>query len=266
VLGNRVAQGKNFAGLSRLAYPAAAVVLIAALVVRASWTIHGVWEPFPGLFLKALWPVNKNNLSPLRLVPFFALVLLVATHVPRDARFLGSMAARPLVLCGQQSLEIFCLGILLSALGHFILSEYTSAIAIQLAVNAAGITTMCLTAKMIDWYKATDRMPIVQPAAPRGQGGIGGDCFRDQRLAEAQAEIVEQREARARRLCAAQILSRQHAAGQRAIGEQRHPFAKQGFGEVVVDIARDQAVAILECHRARDAELARDAVEFAHAP
>jgi hypothetical protein len=148
----------------------AIVVLTGALVVKMSWTIHALWEPFPALFVKPLWPVNKNNLSPLRLVPFFALVLLVATHVPRDARFLGSMAARPLVLCGRQSLEIFCLGILLSALGHFILSEYTSAIVIQLAVNAVGITTMCLTAKMIDWYKATDRMPIPQPAAPRSRG------------------------------------------------------------------------------------------------
>jgi hypothetical protein len=177
VLGNRTAhaaiftQSPGWARLFRVAYPVAVVVLAAVLVVKISWTIHGLWEPFPGLFLKALWPVNKNNLSPLRLVPFFALLLLVATHVPRDARFLGSMAARPLVLCGQQSLEIFCLGILLSALGHFILSEYTSDIVIQLAVNAAGITTMCLTAKMIDWYKATDRMPIPQPAAPRSRGG-----------------------------------------------------------------------------------------------
>lgn len=179
VLGNRTAHGAiltqsaGWARFFRVAYPAAIVVLAATLVVKISWTIHGLWEPFPGLFLKPLWPVNKNNLSPLRLVPFFALVLLVATHVPRDARFLGSMAARPLVLCGRQSLEIFCLGILLSALGHFILSEYTSAIVIQLAVNAAGITTMCLTAKMIDWYKATDRMPIAQPAAPRARGDGG---------------------------------------------------------------------------------------------
>jgi hypothetical protein len=175
VLGNRtahgaIAQSAGWTRLFKVAYPVAVAVFTAALVVKMSWTIHGLWEPFPGLFVKALWPVNKNNLSPLRLVPFFALVLLVATHVPRDARFLGSRAARPLVLCGQQSLEIFCLGILLSALGHFILTEYTSAIPMQLAVNAAGITTMFLTAKMIDWYKATDRMPIPQPAAPRSRG------------------------------------------------------------------------------------------------
>jgi len=172
VLGNRAAHGASFASLLRWAYPVALAVFAATLVVKTSWTIHGLYESFPAWFLKALWPVNKNNLSPLRLIPFFALVLLVATHVPRDARFLGSMAARPLVLCGQQSLEIFCLGILLSALGHFILSEYTSAIAMQLVVNVAGIAVMCLTAKMIDWYKAMDRMPILQPAAPRSGDGV----------------------------------------------------------------------------------------------
>jgi hypothetical protein len=168
VLGNRTAQGGISAGLLRAAYPAAAVVLAATLAVKVSWTIHGVWEPFPALLLKELWPVNKNNLSPLRLLPFFALVVLVATHVPRNARFLRSAAARPLVLCGQQSLEIFCLGILLSALGHFILAEYDSAAAVQLAVNATGIAAMLLTAQMINWYRVMDRTPIVEPAgAPR---------------------------------------------------------------------------------------------------
>src|SRR6266481_4418872 len=161
VLGNS-AWDEGFARVLKLAYPVAAVVFVAALAVKVSWTIHGVWETFPGLFLRELWPVNKNNLSPLRLVSFFALVLLVATLVPRQARFLGSAAARPLVLCGQQSLEIFCLSILLSALGHFILAEYDSAIAMQLAVNAAGIVAMFLTAGMIDWYKAMDRMPLLQ--------------------------------------------------------------------------------------------------------
>ena len=167
VLGNH-SQDEGVARLVKRAYPVAAVVFVAALVVKVSWTIHGVWESFPGLFLKELWPVNKNNLSPLRLLPFFALVLLVAKLVPRQARFLDSRAARPLVLCGQQSLEIFCLSILLSALGHFILSEYDSAIVVQLVVNTAGILAMFLTAAMIDWYKAMDRMPNVQPA-PRPQ-------------------------------------------------------------------------------------------------
>jgi hypothetical protein len=143
--------------------PAGALLFIATafvafgLVFKLSWTIHGIWDSFPGLFLKELWPVNKSNLSPIRLVPFFSTVVVIAAFVPRDAVFLRSPAAKPIILCGQQSLEIFCLGILLSALGHFLLSEYNSGIVIQLAVNAVGVLALFLTAKMIDWYKAMGR-------------------------------------------------------------------------------------------------------------
>jgi hypothetical protein len=151
--------------------PLGVIVVIAGFVVKASWTIHGLRDPFPGLFLKELWPINKNNLSLIRLVPFFALVAIVAAWMPRDATILRSATARPMILCGQQSLEIFCLGILLSALGHFVLSEYDSAIIIQLAVNLAGILAMCLTASMIDWYKTKSRAltPVPPASSTRGK-------------------------------------------------------------------------------------------------
>jgi hypothetical protein len=173
VLGHCVAQGAIPPVLIRIAYPVALVFFAVTLVIRLSWTIHGLWEPFPALLLKQLWPADKNNLAPLRLLPFFALVLLVAIHVPRTARFLDSVAARPLVLCGRNSLEIFCLGILLSALGHFVLAEYDSGIPMQLAVNVAGIAVMFLVATMIDWYRTVDRRPVIAPAMAR-RGGDGG--------------------------------------------------------------------------------------------
>ena len=135
----------------------AAMIVTACTMIKLSWTIHGIWDPFPGLFLRELWPVSKNNLAPIRLIPFFAMLLVVAALIRPDATILRSRAARPLLLCGQQSLEIFCLGILLSALGHFVLSEYDSGVVVQLAVNLAGIVAMCLTAKMIDWYKTKGR-------------------------------------------------------------------------------------------------------------
>jgi len=105
-----------------------------------------------------------------RLIPFFALVVLVAARVPPTARFLSSPWLRPLVICGQQSLEIFCVGILLSALGHFVIGEYSARIPIQLAVNAAGIAIMIGTARIIDWYKRMDRLPVLQPAIARTRG------------------------------------------------------------------------------------------------
>jgi hypothetical protein len=149
---------------SRDALPFAAILVAAGFLIKLSWTIHGVWEPFPGFFLKELWPINKNNLSPVRLVTFFAMLAVVAALVRNDAAFLRLSSARPLILCGQQSLEIFCLGILLSALGHFVLSEYNTDIALQIFVNLAGILVMCLTAKMIDWYKTMGRADRSRPS------------------------------------------------------------------------------------------------------
>jgi hypothetical protein len=138
---------------------AAIAIAVVGLVIKLSWTIHGVWDTFPGLLLKELWPVNKSNLSPIRLLPFFSTVVVIAAFVGPGSAFLRSPAARPVILCGQQSLEIFCLGILLSALGHFVLSEFDSGIVIQLAVNVGGVLLLFLTAKMIDWYKAMGRSP-----------------------------------------------------------------------------------------------------------
>jgi hypothetical protein len=147
----------------------AIVIAGVGLIIKLSWTIHGVWDPFPGLFLKELWPVNKNNLSPIRLVTFFANVLIVSTLVPPNIKFLHSPMAKPFIRCGQQSLEIFCFGILLSALGHFLLSEYNSALLTQLAVNVAGVLVLFATAKMIAWYKSMSR--TTAGAAPsRGNG------------------------------------------------------------------------------------------------
>jgi hypothetical protein len=143
----------------------AIVIAAVGLIIKLSWTIHGVWDPFPGLFLKELWPVNKNNLSPIRLVSFFAAVVVVGTLVPPNIKWLLARMAKPFIWCGQQSLEVFCFGILLSALGHFLLSEYNSAIVTQLAVNVAGILALCLTAKMIDWYKRMGGTPHSTGAA-----------------------------------------------------------------------------------------------------
>jgi hypothetical protein len=157
-----------------MAPPLLAAIVIASIgcIVKLSWTIHGVWDSFPGIFLKELWPVNKNNLSAIRLAPFLATVVVIAALIPLDAMFLRSRAARPLILCGQQSLEIFCLGILLSALGHFVLSEYDTATVTQLAVNVVGVLALCSVAKMIDWYKTMSRAPQLAAAARGGGSGM----------------------------------------------------------------------------------------------
>lgn len=169
--------GSRLPGRSRLierAFLPALAIAGAALLIRLSWMFHNIWDWAPALFQRQLWPLNKSNLSPFRLVSFFAAVMLVAHWVSPQARFMGTAIARPLVLCGRHSLEIFCLSILLSASGHFLLSEINAGFTMQLGVNVVGITVMLLTAAMLDWYRIVQRMPITATRAlSEGSGGEG---------------------------------------------------------------------------------------------
>jgi len=144
---------------------AGAIVLFCA-IISLTWLIHWIWDPFPPILAQLLWraAIDKTNLSPVRLVNFLALAVAVVSVVPRDAAFLRGPLARPIVLCGQNSLYIFCLGILLAVLGHFVLAEITDRIPMQLLVNAAGILTMVSAAFIIAWYKKANRSEPVSPA------------------------------------------------------------------------------------------------------
>ncbi|HVH81601.1 MAG TPA: OpgC domain-containing protein, partial [Stellaceae bacterium] len=160
VLGQAETRSAGRARLVELAYKPALAIAGLAFAIRLSWTFHGIWDAIPALFERQLWPINKGNLSPLRLVSFFAVVMLAARWVSPQARFMRTKAAWPLVLCGRHSLEIFCLSILLSALGHFLMSEINTGFSMQLGINVVGIAVMCLTAALLDWYRAVQRLPV----------------------------------------------------------------------------------------------------------
>jgi hypothetical protein len=135
----------------------AATIVAAAAVIKLSWTFHDVSPAFPALLIGQLWPIDKSNLAPIRLVQFLALAIVVVRFVAADAGFLRWRMAQPIIRCGQYSLQIFCLGILLSVIGHFVLDEWNDSLPAQLAVNAAGFTLMIGTAALISWYRAIER-------------------------------------------------------------------------------------------------------------
>jgi hypothetical protein len=168
---NTDAEDRALARLVEFAYWPALAIAGASLLIRLSWTFHGVWDQVPALFLRQLWPINKGNLSPIRLVSFFAVVMLAARWVPPQARFMRGRLARPLVLCGRHSLEIFCLSILLSALGHFLMSEINAGFTMQVGINVVGIALMCLTAGMLDWYRAVQFLPAASAQVMNERGG-----------------------------------------------------------------------------------------------
>ena len=160
VLGYADTRSRGRSRLVAIAFWPALAIAASAFAIRLSWTFHGFFEAVPAILERQLWPTNKSNLSPVRLISFFSLVMLVARWVSPQARFMRIKLAWPLVLCGRHSLEIFCLSILLSALGHFLMSEINAGFTMQLGINVVGIMVMCLTAAMLDWYRAVQQMPI----------------------------------------------------------------------------------------------------------
>ena len=115
---------------------------------------------------KLLWPfLSKTDLGLLRFVNVLAVALLVASLIRSQARFLASSAAWPFLICGRNSLYIFCLGILLSVLGHLVLNEFFGGLAMQFAVSVAGVVIMIAVAALLEWFVAAQ--------GTRGGGAVG---------------------------------------------------------------------------------------------
>ncbi len=123
-------------------------------LVALDWTIHWLYDPFPLFLAKQLWmhTLDKTNLAPLRLIDFLAIAATTMIFVKPDSGFLRAVWSRPLIVCGQHSLQVFCLGIVLAVLGHFILSEFYDGGIMQALVNVGGFAAMIGHAYLHEWY------------------------------------------------------------------------------------------------------------------
>jgi hypothetical protein len=144
---------------------AAIVYLAFSFLVVLTW-IHAPWATYiPRWLARLLYPIDKTEMDVWRLLHFFAQAWLVILLVRPDAGFLTWRIARPLVLCGQHSLHVFCAGIFLSFAAHFILSEIVRGLLAQVAVSLTGIALMVALAWLLTWYK--------QAEGGRAAGGVG---------------------------------------------------------------------------------------------
>lgn len=134
-----------------------AFVLFASIVTLADRL--GTTGFLPAGVLEWFVPNDKTNLAPSRVLHFLALAVIVVRLVPADWSGLRSAVLRPLIVCGQRSLEVFCIGIFLSFVGHFILEMYSDGLAAQVAVSAAGLMLMTCVAFYRNWSRSLDRPP-----------------------------------------------------------------------------------------------------------
>lgn len=137
----------------RLFVSLAAAYLVFAFLIVLTW-IHQPWSAYlPRWLARLIYPIDKTEMHLLRWLHFLALTYLTVQLVRPDSTFLVWKLARPVVLCGQHSLPVFCAGIFLSFAAHFVLTEFFPGLAAQVVVSAAGIALMIALAGLLTWYK-----------------------------------------------------------------------------------------------------------------
>lgn len=149
-----------------------AFVLFAFVVTMATHFERAAFIP-TGL-LDLFVPNDKTNLAPYRVLHFLALAAIVVRVVPRHWSGLRSPVLQPLIVCGQRSLEVFCVGIFLSFVGHFILEMYSERLGIQIAVSVTGLMLMTSVAYYRKWSRSLDA-----PTGPAKRGAAVADQRRD---------------------------------------------------------------------------------------
>jgi hypothetical protein len=124
-----------------------------AFIVALSWYLPEQITIVPHWLENLIYPIDKTNLDVLRFAHFLALAVLTVRFVPRTWPMLNSWILYPAILCGQHSLEIFCLGVFLAFAGHFALVDISGAFWMQVVISLLGIAAMISAAALITWYK-----------------------------------------------------------------------------------------------------------------
>jgi hypothetical protein len=151
--------------------------LVFALFISLSWYLPGMSQYVPHWLEEVIYPIDKVNLDVLRFAHFLALAVVTVRFIPRDWPLLRSWWAWPPIVCGQHSLEIFCLGVFLSFAAHFAMVEVSAGIWMQIVVSALGILIMFAAAAVLTWYKRVEgRSPGSGPKKTPNADLAGGEA------------------------------------------------------------------------------------------
>jgi hypothetical protein len=144
---------------SRPAIILSAAYLIWSLAVVLSW-INPSLDPVVPHFLRGLiYPIDKSDLDPLRLLHFLALAVCFENLAPARLSVKRSRVLLGAVRCGENSLEIYCSSVLLSLAAFVFLRAVSNSILAQVMVSALGIALLTGFATLLTW--------LTRLAAPR---------------------------------------------------------------------------------------------------
>ena len=136
---------------SRIVHAVAVTWILFALIIVMTWHSAFLESLIPKWMIKRIYPIDKTDLDMLRFTHFCAIAFIVSRYLHRDWKGLKSMWLRPLVLCGQHSLPLFCVGVFLSFGAHWVLVQYSNSGLEQVIVALSGFAIMTAVAGALDF-------------------------------------------------------------------------------------------------------------------
>jgi hypothetical protein len=135
----------------------AVAYLVFAFVMTMAGRFPEFGSMFPGWLFDAFNPNDKENLAPYRVLHFVVTAFFVTRFLSKDWRGLQWPIFQPLIVCGRQSLSVFCVGVFLSFAARLALVTGSGSPLAQLLVSGFGIAIMTLVARYITWSKEQDQ-------------------------------------------------------------------------------------------------------------
>ncbi|WP_408918117.1 OpgC domain-containing protein [Bradyrhizobium arachidis] len=142
---------------SRATLIAAMLYLAFSLIIALSWQFDALNVLIPDGVAKLIYPIYKSHLAPVRLLHFLALAVVVSRLTPPDLHGPVRPFAIAMIRCGENSLPMYCIGVLLSFLGLIVLTNVSGNLMVQVAVSVIGIAIMVLAATIATWEAQLDR-------------------------------------------------------------------------------------------------------------
>ena len=142
---------------SRAALVLAGLYLAFSLAVTLSWQFKPLEALMPDALSRLIYPIDKSHLAPLRVLHFLSLAIVVSRLAPPDRHGLMKPGIIAMIRCGENSLAIYCLGVLLSFISHVILVRFSGIFAMQIATGIAGIALIIAVATLMTLTSKLDR-------------------------------------------------------------------------------------------------------------
>ncbi len=160
--------------LSPVTQAIAIAYICAAFSVTMTWYFPQLGFLMPHRLEQWIYPISKTDLDILRFAHFLALAAVTVRWVPNGWPGLKSPLLWPMILCGQHSLEIFCVGVFLAFVGYFVLTELSAGLALHFLAAFIGILMMTAVAWLNSWYKRSDIASRVWTREHGGNADIVG--------------------------------------------------------------------------------------------